>query len=79
MISMQIFNGALVAIAGLVVAAIALAALMVAVPRVSQPGQAPRGGTRPSGGIRPDLSPEPQFVVPDDARELTEDRELVLI
>ena len=77
MISMQTLNGGLVALASLVVAAVALAALIMAAPRVSQPGQAPRGGTRP------DLSPEPwpdlddgRIVVPDDARELTEDREL---
>jgi hypothetical protein len=83
MISMQIFNGVLVATAGLVVAALALVALMMAAPRVSLPGQAgqpPRGGTRPdlSPGPRPDADDDP-FRVPDDARELTGDRDLALI
>ena len=55
----------------------------MAVPRVSHPGQASQP---PRGGTRPDLSPEPLpdadgdlFRVPDDARELTGDRELVLV
>jgi len=68
MISMHILNGVLVALASLVVAATALAAAIMAAPRVSQPGQPPRGGTRPN------LSPEPQ-PEPDDVRE----RELVLV
>jgi hypothetical protein len=83
MISMQIFNGVFVAMAGLVAAAFALAAVIMAVPRVSYPGQASRP---PRGGTRPDLSPGPLpdaddglFRVPDDARELTGDRELVLV
>lgn len=82
MISMQIFNGVFVAMAGLVAAAFALAALIMAVPRVNYPGQA----SPPRGGTRPDLEPEPLpdadddlFRVPDDARELTGDRELVLV
>jgi len=80
MISMQIFNGGLVALVGLVVAAIAVTGLMMAAPRLS------RAGGTPHGGSRPNLSPEPlpspdegSFAVPDDARELTGDRELVLI
>ena len=82
MISMQIFNGVFVAMTGLVAAAFALAALIMAVPRVSYPGQA---SPPPRGGTRPDLEPEPLpdaddlFRVPDDARELTGDRELVLV
>jgi hypothetical protein len=82
MISMQIFNGAFVAMTGLVVAAFALAALIMAAPRVSYPGQA----SQPPGGTRPDISPEPLpdvdddlLRVPDDARELTGDRELALV
>lgn len=80
MISMQIFNGGLVALVGLVVAAIAVTGLMMVAPRLSRAGGAPHGGTRP------DLSPEPlpnpdgdNFVIPDDARELTDDRELILV
>jgi hypothetical protein len=80
MISMQVFDGGFVALVSLVVAAIALTGLMMAAPRLSPPGGTPRGGTRP------DLSPEPlpdpdenSFVIPDDARELTGDRELVLL
>jgi hypothetical protein len=83
MISMQIFNGTFVAMAGLVVAAFALAVLIMAVPRVSYPGQPsqpPRGGTRPdtSPGPLPDADDD-LFRVPDDARELTGDRELALV
>jgi hypothetical protein len=80
MISMQIFDGGLVALVSLVVAVVALMGVMMAAPRLSRPGGTPRGGTRPN------LSPEPlpnpdddSFVIPDDARELTGDRELVLI
>ncbi len=80
MISMQIFNGGLVALVSLVVAAIAVTGLMVAAPRLSRAGGAPRGGTRR------DISPEPlpnpddgSFVIPDDVRELTGDRELTLV
>jgi hypothetical protein len=83
MISMQIFNGVFVAMTGLVAAAFALAVLIMAVPHVSHPGQASQP---PYGGTRPDLEPEPLpdadddlFRVPDDARELTGDRELVLV
>jgi hypothetical protein len=81
MISMQIFNGVFVAMTGLVAVASALAVLIMAVPRVSRPGPAspPRGGTRP--GIAPEPLPDADddlFRVPDDARELTGDRELVL-
>ena len=79
MISMQLLGGVLLALTGLVGVAFALATLLMAVPRVSYPGQAPRGGTRPDGDIQPDLSPEPEFVIPDDARELTGDRELILV
>ena len=83
MISMQIFSGAFLAMTGLVVAACALAVLIMAVPRVSYPGQSsqpPRGGTRPdtSPGPLPDADDD-LFHVPDDARELTGDRELVLL
>lgn len=80
MISMQFFNGGLVALVSLVVAAIAVTGLMMAAPRLSRAGQTPRGGTRLT------LSPEPlpnpdddSFVIPDDAREVTGDRELVLV
>ena len=80
MISMQIFYGGLMAVVGLVVAAIAVTGLMMAAPRFSRPGATPRGGTRP------DLAPEPlpnpddgTFAIPDDARELTGDRELTLV
>jgi hypothetical protein len=80
MISMQIFNGGLVALAGLVVAAIALTGVIMVAPRVSRPGAAPRGGTRPN--LSPEPLPNPDegtFVIPDDARELTGDRELTLV
>jgi hypothetical protein len=80
MISMQIFNGGLVALVGLAVAAIALTGLMMAAPRLSRAGGTPRGGTRPD--LSPELLPDPDdgsFVIPDDARELTGDRELVLV
>ena len=80
MISMQIFDSGLVALAGLVIAAIAVTGLMMVAPRLSRAGGTPRGGTRP------DVSPEPlpnpdddSFVIPDDASELTGDRELALI
>ena len=80
MISMQIFDGGLIALVSLVVAAIALTGVIMVAPRVSRPGATPRGGTRP------DLAPEPlpnpgndTFVIPDDARELTGDRELTLV
>jgi len=80
MISMQLLNGVFVAMAAMVAAATGLAAFIMAAPRLSQPGQAPRGGTRL------DLAPEPQpdlgdlgIVIPDDARELTGDRELTLV
>ena len=83
MISMQIFNGGLVALVSLVVAAIAVTGLMMAAPRLSRAGGA---GGAPHGGTRPDLSPEPlpnpddgSFVIPDDASELTGDRELALV
>jgi hypothetical protein len=80
MIGMHIFNGVLVAMTGLVVAATALAVLIMVAPRVTHPGQASRP---PRGGSRPGISPEPRpdaddlFRVPDDARELTGDRELI--
>jgi len=80
MISMQIFDSGLVALVGLVIAAIAVTGLMMVAPRLSRAGGTPRGGTRP------DLSPEPlpnpdddSFVIPDDASELTGDRELALV
>ena len=80
MISMQIFDSGLVALVGLVIAAIAVTGLMMVAPRLSRAGGTPRGGTRP------DVSPEPlpnpddgTFVIPDDARELTGDRELTLV
>jgi len=81
MISMQIFNGVFVAMTGLVAVAFALAALIMVAPRVTYPGQAsqpPRGGSRP--GISPEPLPDADddlFRVPDDARELTGDRELI--
>jgi hypothetical protein len=80
MISMQIFNSGLVALVSLVIAAIAVTGLMMVAPRLSRAGGTPRGGTRP------DVSPEPlpnpdedSFVIPDDASELTGDRELALV
>jgi len=80
MISMQIFNGGLAALVSLVVAAIAVTGLMMAAPRLSRAGGTPHGGTRP--GLAPEPLPDPDddsFVVPEDARELTDDRELVLV
>jgi hypothetical protein len=80
MISMHILNGGLMALVSLVVAAIAVTGLMMAAPRLSRAGGTPHGGTRPN------LSPEPlpnpddgSLVIPDDARELTGDRELILV
>jgi hypothetical protein len=80
MISMQILDSGLVALVSLVIAAIAVTGLMMVAPRLSRAGGTPRGGTRP------DLSPEPlpnpdddSFVIPDDASELTGDRELALV
>ena len=80
MISMQIFDSGLMALVSLVVAAIAVTGLMMVAPRLSRAGGTPRGGTRP------DVSPEPlpnpdddSFVIPDDASELTGDRELALV
>ncbi|HEX5299991.1 MAG TPA: hypothetical protein VFW50_23635 [Streptosporangiaceae bacterium] len=80
MISMQIFNSGVMALVSLVIAAIAITGLMMVAPRLSRAGETPRGGTRP------DLSPEPlpnpdddSFVIPDDASELTGDRELALV
>ncbi len=80
MISMQIFNGGLVALVSLVVAAIAVTGLMLVAPRLSRAGGAPHGGTRP--GLSPEPLPNPDdgsFVIPDDVRELTGDRELTLV
>jgi len=80
MISMQIFNGGLVALVSLVVAAIAVTGLMMAAPRLSRPGATPRGGTRPNHSPEPLPNPDDgTFVIPDDARELTGDRELTLV
>jgi len=86
MISMQIFDGGMAALVSLVVAAIAVTGLMMAAPRLSRAGGAGGAGGTPHGGTRPDLSPEPlpnpdadSFVIPDDARELTGDRELTLV
>ena len=80
MISMQIFNSGVMALMSLVIAAIAVTGLMMVAPRLSRVGETPHGGTRP------DLSPEPlpnpdddSFVIPDDASELTGDRELALV
>jgi len=80
MISMQIFDSGVLALVSLVIAAIAITGLMMVAPRLSRAGGTPRGGTRP------DLSPEPlpnpdddSFVIPDDASELTGDRELALV
>lgn len=80
MISMQIFNGGLVALVSLVIAAIAVTGLMMAAPRVSRVGGTPRGGTRPN--LSPEPLPNPDdgtFIIPDDARELTGNRELALV
>lgn len=80
MISMQIFDSGLMALVSLVILAIAVTGLMMVAPRLSRAGGTPRGGTRP------DVSPEPlpnpdddSFVIPDDASELTGDRELALV
>jgi hypothetical protein len=80
MISMQIFDSGVLALVSLVIAAIAVTGLMMVAPRLSRAGGTPRGGTRP------DVSPEPlpnpnddSFVIPDDASELTGDRELALV
>ncbi len=80
MISMQTLNGGLVALVSLVTVAIALTGLMMAAPRLSRAGGTPRGGQRPE--LSPEPLPNPDddiFIVPDDARELTGDRELVLV
>jgi hypothetical protein len=80
MISMQIFNGGLAALVSLVVAAIAVTGLMMAAPRLSRAGGAPHGGTRPDPSPEPLPDPDDgSFVIPDDARELTGDRELTLV
>jgi hypothetical protein len=80
MISMQIFNGGLVALVGLVVLAIALTGVMMVAPRLNPAGGTPRGGTRPHLSPEPLPSPDDDsFVIPDDARELTGDRELFLV
>ncbi len=83
MISMQIFYGGLAALVSLVIAAIAVTGLMMVAPRLSRVSGV---GGAPHGGTRPDSSPEPlpnpddgSFVIPDDARELTGDRELTLV
>jgi hypothetical protein len=80
MISMQIFDSGVLALVSLVILAIAVTGLMMVAPRLSRAGGTPRGGTRP------DVSPEPlpnpdddSFVIPDDASELTGDRELLLV
>jgi hypothetical protein len=80
MISMQIFDSGVLALVSLVILAIAVTGLMMVAPRHSRAGGTPRGGTRP------DISPEPlpnpdddSFVIPDDASELTGDRELALV
>ena len=80
MISMQIFDSGVLALVSLVILAIAVTGLMMVAPRLSRAGGTPRGGTRT------DLSPEPlpnpdddSFVIPDDASELTGDRELALV
>jgi hypothetical protein len=80
MISMQIFDSGVLALVSLVILAIAVTGLMMVAPRLSRAGGTPRGGTRP------DISPEPlpnpdddSFVIPDDASELTGDRELALV
>jgi hypothetical protein len=54
MISMQLVDGVLVALAVLAGLAIALSVAMMAVGSVGKPGPAPQGG------IRPDLPQEPQ-------------------
>ena len=80
MISMQIFDSGVLALVSLVIAAIAITGLMMAAPRLSRPGATPRGGTRPN--LSPEPLPNPDdgtFVIPDDARELTGDRELTLV
>ena len=46
MISMQLLDGVLVALAGLVGAAVVLAAAIMAATAVSKPGQSPHGGIR---------------------------------
>ncbi len=80
MISMHILNGGLMALVSLVVAVIAVTGLMMAAPRLSRTGGTPHGGTRPN--LSPEPLPDPDdgsLVIPDDARELTGDRELILV
>ena len=60
MISMQLLDGVLVALAGLVGAAVALATAIVATASVSKPGQSPHGG------IRREMPTQPQPDTDDD-------------
>ncbi len=59
MISVQLLDGVLVALAGLVGAAVVLAAAII-VAAVSKPGQSPHGG------IRREMPPQPQPDTDDD-------------
>ena len=70
MLDMQLLNDALVTVAVLIGVAITLAVAIMAVARVSKPGQS-RPGQAPPGGIRRDLPSQPQPDADvDDAREL---------
>jgi hypothetical protein len=69
MISMQLLDGVLVAVAALVGIAIALSVVILASGSAGKPGQAPHGGIRRE---MPDLPQEPQ---PDTDRA----RELMLV
>jgi hypothetical protein len=73
MIDMQLLDGALLALAVLVGAAMVLSLTMLAAARVARRSQPPHGG------IRRDLPQHPQ-PDSDDARELVDDaRELMLV
>jgi hypothetical protein len=60
MISMQLLDGVLVALAGLVGAAVALVTAMMATAAVRKPGQSPHGG------IRREMPTQPQPDTDDD-------------
>jgi hypothetical protein len=66
MISMQLLDGVLMALAALIGVAIALSVAIVASGSASRPGQAPHGGIRRD---LPDLPQDPQPDT-DGAREL---------
>ena len=57
MISMQLLEGVLVALAGLVGTAVVLAAAIMAATAVSKPGQSPHGGIRREVPTQPQQHP----------------------